>query len=152
MKVTLNITNKYSRKGRITVNDSDEYFAEVTDNKHGFKVIDKNGKIILISVLYQPSRFKAFLGLGEHQIKEHDSILAHIKYHGFLGIKRSIDIGGRKSPLPRKHLFKLLNGNFSYDRKDHTVTYFNDTDLPIQPIIGICFYWLLRQVGMENMG
>jgi hypothetical protein len=80
-----------------------------------------------------------------------DKKIAQIKYHGFLGLKRSININGKSSILPRKHRFELLDGKFSYDRKNHIATYLNDTDISMEPLIGICFYWLLRQVRMEGM-
>ena len=151
MKITLTITDKYCRAGKITVDDTQEYLAEVTDRKHGFKVTDTSGETVLTSVAHQPSRIMAFLGVGEHQIMDRDKRIAHIKYHGFLGLKRSINIDGKSSILPRKHLFELLDGKFSYDRKNHMVTYLNDTDISMKPLIGICFYWLLRQVRMERM-
>ncbi len=74
---------------------------------------------------------------------DRDKKIANIKYHGFLGLKRSINISGKSSILPRNHLFELSDGKFSYDRKNHTATYLNDTDIPMKPLIGICFYWLL---------
>ena len=61
------MTDKYCRTGKVIINDADEYLAEVTDRKHGFKVINSNKDTILTSIPYQPSRFKAFLGLGVHQ-------------------------------------------------------------------------------------
>ncbi len=152
MRITSIITDEYCRKGKITLDDTQDYFAEVTDRKHGFKVMDTSGETVLTSVAHQPSRFKAFLGVGEHQIKDRDKKIANIKYHGFFGLKRSINVDGKSSPLPRKHMFDLLGGKFTYDRKNHTALYINDANLPIKPLIGICFYWLLRQIRMENMG
>ncbi len=113
MRINSIITDKYCRKGKITLDDTQDYFAEVTDRKYGFKVIDTSGKTILTSVVNQPSRFKAFLGVGEHQIKDRDKKVANIKYHGFFGLKRSINVGGKSSPLPRKHMFDLLGGKFT---------------------------------------
>jgi hypothetical protein len=102
----------------------------------------------------QPSRLKGFLGFGGYQIKANGKEIAYVKHHGFFGLKRSIDYDGKSWLLPRKHKFDLLNGEFSYDRKNHTANYLNEgSDLSIKkPLIGICFYWLLRQTGMENMG
>ncbi|MBU1171202.1 MAG: hypothetical protein KKD44_16710 [Proteobacteria bacterium] len=98
------MTDKYCRAGKVIINDTEEYFVRVTERKHGFEVINTNKDIILTSSIYQPSRFKAFLGWGEHQLKDDGKIIGRIKYHGFLGLRRSVDVGGNISSLPRKHM------------------------------------------------